>query len=68
MRNLSNNEVGFVTGGGLLQDAIDLASKVVDAVTDFFQGPSATLENGTTVQCGTGQTLEVTGPDSATCS
>lgn len=68
MRQMTSREVQFVSGGGLLQDAIELASKIVDAVSEMFSGPSATLENGTTVQCGMGQTLEVTGPDSATCS
>lgn len=68
MRELSEVEVVSVNGAGLIDDAIQLAKDVVDAAKKIFSGPSATLSNGTTIQCGSGQHLEVTGPSSAKCS
>ena len=70
MRELTINEAENVDGGFWVQVVLAVIGGVAGALASegmSGDGPSATLSNGTTIQCGEGQNLEVSG-NSAKCS
>lgn len=70
MRDLTVNEMEEVGGGFWAQLVVAVVGAIAGAIANSAtssEGPSATLANGTTVQCESGQDLEVSG-NSATCS
>lgn len=71
MRELTIDEISNVEGGWIKEVVVAIVGAIVGAVTgkameDSEKGPSATLSNGTVIQCQPGQHLEVNG-NSAKC-
>lgn len=70
MRDLTINELESVSGGFWGQLVVAVVGAVAGAIANSAtssEGASATLANGSTIQCEPGQDLEING-DSATCS